>query len=76
MVIAHSDVVEVLSRLADEENIQAAVKETMKGGLIAGLTCAAGGLLLGPAGLAVGGAVGGGISYALAKDKFKPLSQV
>lgn len=47
-----------------------------EGSLIAGGTCALGGLVLGPPGLAIGGAVGGGIAYCLAKDTFKPLSHV
>ncbi len=76
MVIRYNDIVQVVTTLADEENIQVAVKETLKGGLIAGSACIAGGLLLGPPGLAIGGAVGGGLAYCLARDKFKPMSQV
>merc|ERR1719300_710625 len=35
-----------------------------------------GGLILGPIGLAVGGAVGGSLAAWMAQDKFKPLVQV
>ena len=106
MVIRYNDLVHVITTLADEENITVAVKETLKGSLIAGGACALGALVLGPPGLAIGGAyvgaclaiegavggacalrgvvlgfaitgaVGGGIAYCLAKDKFKPLSHV
>ena len=76
MVIRYNDIVHVITTLADEENITVAVKETLKGSLIAGGACALGGLVLGPPGLAIGGAVGGGIAYCLAKDKFKPLLHV
>ena len=52
------------------------VKESVKGGLIAGATTAIGGLILGPPGLAIGGAVGGCAAYVLAGNKFRPLSAV
>ncbi len=48
------DLLELLSTLADEAGMQVAVKESLKGGLIAGVVAAAGGLVLGPPGLAVG----------------------
>jgi hypothetical protein len=76
MVIRYNDIVSVITTLADENNIQVSVKETLKGGFIAGTSCTLGGLLLGPPGLAIGGTVGGGLAYCLTKDKFKPMSQV
>jgi len=76
MVIRYNDIVHVITTLADEEKITVAVKETLKGSLIAGGACAVCGLVLGPVGFAIGGAVGGGIAYCLAKDKFKPLSHI
>ena len=76
MVIRYNDIVQVITTLADEEQITVAARETLKGSLIAGGACALGGLVLGPPGLAIGGAVGGGIAYCLTKDKFKPLSHV
>ena len=76
MVIRYNDIVHVITTLADEENIAVTVKATLKGSLICGGACAIGGLVLGPPGMAIGGAVGGGVAYCLARDSFKPLSHI
>ena len=52
------------------------VKESVKGGAIAGICTMAGGVVGGPAGLAVGGAFGGCLAAYLAQDKFLPVSAV
>ena len=76
MVIRYQDILTIVTTLGDEENLQVAVKESAKGGLIAGGACAIGGLLLGPPGLALGGAVGGCVAAYMSSNKFKPVSSV
>ncbi len=76
MVIRYNDVLSLITTLADDEGLQVSVRESVKGGLIAGSACALGGILLGPAGLAVGGTVGGLAAAYLSGDQMKPLSQV
>jgi len=69
-------VIELCTSLASEENLQVTAKESMKGGAIAGICTMAGGVVGGPAGLAVGGAFGGCLAAYLAQDKFLPVSTV
>ncbi|XP_013416425.1 protein C19orf12 homolog [Lingula anatina] len=76
MPVDVNEVVAVCADLADEKNLRVTVQEALRGGLIAGATTVAGGLLLGPVGLAVGGAIGGAAAYANAQGKFKPVSTV
>ena len=76
MVIKYNEILGLITRLGEEENIQVTVKESFKGGLIAGACCVVGGVLLGPPGLAIGGAVGGCTAWYNAKDKFRPLASV
>ena len=47
---------QLLSTLAGEEGMQVTVKESLKGGLITGVVAAAGGVMMGPPGLAIGNA--------------------
>ncbi|XP_015780373.1 PREDICTED: protein C19orf12 homolog [Acropora digitifera] len=66
---------QVLAILADQDQLKVTVKGAGYGGVVAGVTTAIGGLIAGPAGLLVGGAVGGVFAYATAGN-FKPVSQV
>ena len=59
MVIKYEDILKIITTLGDDENLRITVKQSAKGGLIAGVSCAVGGLIAGPPGLAVGGAAGG-----------------
>ncbi len=76
MVIETADFIQVISIIGDESGLRVAVVESIKGGIVAGVSCAVGGILLGPPGLALGGAVGGALAYYSAKDGFKPVSAV
>lgn len=53
-MIEVDDLIAVLSALASEAGMQVTVKESLKGGVIAGVAAAAGGLVMGPPGLAIG----------------------
>ena len=55
MVVQYNDILKIVTTLGDDENLQITVKQSAKGGLIAGISCALGGLIGGPPGLAVGG---------------------
>ena len=76
MVVQYNDILNIITTLGDDENLRITVKQSAKGGLIAGVTCAVGGLIGGPPGLAVGGAAGGCLAAYLAGNSFKPLSAV
>ena len=76
MVIKYEDILKIITVLGDDENLRITVKQSAKGGLIAGISCAVGGLIAGPPGLAVGGAVGGCLAAYVTSESFKPLSTV
>ena len=54
MPVDIDDLIELLSTLASEAGMQVTVKHSLKGGLITGAVAAAGGIIMGPPGLAVG----------------------
>lgn len=75
MPLSPRDLQRVLAILADEDQLKVTVKSSMYGGVLAGVMTSVGGLLGGPPGLFVGGALGGALAYKTAGD-FKPVSQV
>ena len=75
MPVSAVELQRVLAILADEDQLKVSVKGAGYGGVVAGVTTTIGGLIAGPAGLLVGGALGGVLAYANAED-FKPVSQV
>jgi len=75
MVIRYNDILELMTVLSEDKNLQVTVSESLKGGLTAGVAATLGGLLLGPRGLALGGALGGVLGAVMSEDKFKPVSQ-
>lgn len=56
---------EALAIIANERNVRVAVQESGKGALLCAACSFAGGLLLGPLGLALGGAAGGAAAYRM-----------
>lgn len=76
MVIRTDEIVNIVSKLSDESGLKVTVKESVKGGVIAGAACTIGGVLLGPPGLAIGGAIGGCLAYVFGNGKFRPVSDV
>ncbi|GAA6070887.1 protein C19orf12 homolog [Tachysurus ichikawai] len=70
-----NDVVQMCCEVSASWEMKAAVKGSLKGGAMAGGSAVMGGLLLGPAGLAVGAAAGGLVAW-LTSSQFKPVPQI
>ncbi|XP_063233776.1 protein C19orf12 homolog [Bacillus rossius redtenbacheri] len=64
------------SVLAESRNMRVTVKESFKGGCVAGASTMVGGLLLGPAGMLIGGIVGACSAAAMGRGKFRPVADV
>ncbi|KAH8309990.1 hypothetical protein KR044_004248 [Drosophila immigrans] len=76
MPIDTRELMEAIAIVADEENVRVAVKQSGKGTAICAACCFAGGMLMGPVGLAVGGAAGGIAAYKMTSGTFRPLGEV
>lgn len=74
--ISPDDLVEVLAKLATDSNLQVAVQQSLKGGVIAGTAATLGGLVGGPIGIAVGGTVGGLLGAWSTSGTFQPVYSI
>ncbi|KAI3376748.1 hypothetical protein L3Q82_000347 [Scortum barcoo] len=70
------DVMRLCCEISAHDQIKVAVKNSTKGAVVAGGSAFVGGLLAGPPGIAVGGAVGGLLGSWLTSGQFKPLPQI
>lgn len=76
MPVNSQDIIELLCTLAEEEKLKVTLRESLQGGVIAGGAALVGGVLLGPLGLALGGAIGGCAAAIISHQKFLPAVQV
>ena len=76
MVIEYNEISNVLSKFAEDEDIRITVKQSAKGGLIAGFICALGGLIAGPIGLIFGGTAGGIVAAYFSGESFLPVATI
>ncbi|CAL4155045.1 unnamed protein product [Meganyctiphanes norvegica] len=76
MPINTQEIMSLASQLSEENNMQVSIKESAKGGVIAGTATFLGGLLGGPIGLAMGGTVGGLTAAYMSKGKFKSVASI
>ncbi|XP_067007426.2 protein C19orf12 homolog isoform X2 [Anabrus simplex] len=76
MPINTQELMNVLATLSEQQNLRVAVKESFKGGCIAGAGAMVGGMLLGPPGLAIGGIVGACSASVMARNKFRPVAHI
>lgn len=76
MPVNQDELLDLLCRLSDEENLRVTVKQCAKGGLITGASAMVAALFMGPVGFAVGGALGGCLAAVVTRDQFLPVTQV
>lgn len=76
MPVKKEEMLDVLCMVSDEEKLRVTFKQSAKGGLITGASAMAAAVLMGPVGLAIGGALGGCVAAAMMKDKFVSATEV
>ncbi|TMS13598.1 protein C19orf12 homolog [Larimichthys crocea] len=70
------DVMRLCCEISAHDQIKVAVKNSTKGAMVAGGSAFVGGLLCGPPGIAVGGAVGGLLGSWMTSGQFRPMPQI
>ncbi|NWH85115.1 CS012 protein, partial [Aegithalos caudatus] len=73
--ISVEDAMALLSHVASVEKLRIAYKHSQRGALLAGTAALAGGLLGGPPGIFIGGAVGGLLGW-ITSGQFKSVPQI
>ncbi|NXI75030.1 CS012 protein, partial [Anseranas semipalmata] len=76
MPISVDEVMQLLCHVSQEKGMKAAVKHSGRGALLAGATAFLGGLVGGPPGIAVGGALGGLFGAWMTSGQFRPVPQI
>ncbi|KAK3907958.1 Protein C19orf12-like protein, partial [Frankliniella fusca] len=76
MPLNTSEVMYILSELAEQKNLRVAVTESLKCGLGVGLSAAICSILLGPIGLAIGGTVSSVMASYMMRGKYKSVALV
>ncbi|XP_046422524.1 protein C19orf12 homolog [Neodiprion fabricii] len=76
MEMAAKELLWEVSRLTELQSVHVSLKESFKGAMITGISTLAGGLFLGPIGLAIGGTVGGCSAAFMARNKFISITDV
>uniref|UniRef100_A0A1A9X024 Uncharacterized protein n=1 Tax=Glossina brevipalpis TaxID=37001 RepID=A0A1A9X024_9MUSC len=76
MPIDNIEIIRAISVIADERMVRVTVKQCGKGAVICAASSFVGGMLLGPLGLALGGAAGGLAAYKTTQGSFRPLAEV
>lgn len=76
MPVKVDNVMELLSLICEEKDMQASIKHSVLGAVVVGAITFVGGLVGGPRGLAFGGAIGGLFGAWVMSGKFKPVSQI
>ncbi|XP_055844099.1 protein C19orf12 homolog [Episyrphus balteatus] len=76
MPINNRELMKAISIVSDNANVRVCVKQSGKGAMVCGAICLAGGLLLGPPGLAIGGTVGGLTAYKMSSGTFRPIGEI
>ncbi|XP_008308111.1 protein C19orf12 homolog [Cynoglossus semilaevis] len=71
-----NDVMNLCCKLSAHEQIKVAIKNSTKGAVVAGGCAFLGGVCAGPAGIAVGGALGGLMGSWLTRGQFRPLPEL
>lgn len=71
-----AEIMDIVGQIGNDKGIRYKLKKAGKRAAIVTVFSFAGAILLGPVGLAVGGAVGGGSAYLLTRGNFKSLREV